>query len=141
MNHTRTFDRRGILTKFAVAYGTREQPLFLCVEIAEWLGIDDVAQMLACVDDDEKIRTTLPPEQCTGGLQPNTEYLFLSEFGLFEVLFQSRCPIAKGLKKGIKQLLRDIRTGKGLMQSSTMDELHFATIRMLRNKMAAQQQK
>lgn len=49
--------------------------------------------MLSSVDDEEKVKYL-----CTksiGGLQANTEYWFLTEDGLYEVLMQSRKPIAK----------------------------------------------
>lgn len=40
-------------------------------------------------------------------------YLFLTEFGVYEVLMQSRLPKAKEFKKGVKEILKRIRlTGK-----------------------------
>lgn len=35
----------------------------------------------------------------------------LTEYGLYEVLMQSRKPIARQFKRGVKELLRNIRTG------------------------------
>ena len=43
------------------------------------------------------------------GLQSNTEYTFLTEEGLYEVLMQSRKPIAKEFKKKVKEILKDVR--------------------------------
>ena len=37
---------------------------------------------------------------------------FLTEQGLYEVLMQSRKPIAKDFKRGVKKLLKGIRTGE-----------------------------
>ena len=63
--------------------------------------------MLQSVDEEEKgvrIAYTL------GGKQ---ETWFLTEDGLYEVLMQSRKPIAKQFKKGVKAILKEIRTNGG----------------------------
>jgi hypothetical protein len=85
--------------------------------VAVWLGLSDVSAMLECVDEDEKIIKILPPDQCLAGLQPNTEYQFLTEFGFYELLMRSQTPQAKRFKKGAKQVLRDVRIGSGIMDA------------------------
>lgn len=61
--------------------------------------------MLAAVDDEEKtIRTIV-----TSGSNYQTEAWFLTEDGLYEVLMQSRKPIAKQFKKEVKEILKTIR--------------------------------
>ena len=91
-----------------LVYGTFENPLFLAKDVAEWIDYAfkdsrkvnrDVSKMLRTVDEDEKIKATmkLGGEDCShGGVRENTEMWFLTEDGLYEVLMQSRKPIANG---------------------------------------------
>ena len=61
--------------------------------------------MVAAVDDEEKtIRTIV-----TSGSNYQTEAWCLTENGLYEVLMQSRKPIAKQFKKEVKEILKTIR--------------------------------
>ena len=62
--------------------------------------------MMRTVDDDEKLTQTL----FVSG--QNREMWFLTEQGLYEVLMQSRKPIAKDFKRGVKKILKGIRTGE-----------------------------
>lgn len=79
-----------ILGKELKIYGDLENPLFLAKDIAEWIGHSDVSKMCINLDDDiEKlIRTIFVAGQ-------NREVIFLTEDGVYEVLFISRKPIAK----------------------------------------------
>jgi prophage antirepressor-like protein len=132
MSNQQTFDHMEILGMSITAFGTQRRPLFLVEEVAKWLDYEDVSAMLQNVDEDEIVKMTLPPEQCLAGLQPNTEYLFLSEAGFYETLMLSKSPIAKGFKKGVKQVLHDVRTGTGMMQmDSSLCDFNFAVTRML----------
>lgn len=88
-------------------YGTAYEPLFKAKDVAEWIGHSDVSMMMRSVDDDEKVTSIV----CTPGGNQNA--WFLTENGLYEVLMQSRKPIAKQFKKGVKEILKTIRrTGK-----------------------------
>ena len=92
------------LGKTLTVFGTAIMPLFLAKEVAEWLEHSNARMMLQCVDDDEK--------QCVKNpyaLKGQQEQWFLTEYGLYEVLMQSRKPIAKEFKKGVKKILKDIR--------------------------------
>ena len=102
--------------KFTV-YGTAENPLFLAKEVAECIEYDQssVNKLVNLVDDDEKVRNNLPT---LGG---NQQVWFLTEDGLYEVLMQSRKPIAKQFKKGVKQILHEIRTTGGYIASRPGD--------------------
>ena len=97
-------DKRNILDHEVTTYGDLENPLFLAKDVAEWIGyeISNVSKMVKNVDDDEKIiaRTN------------NTSATFLTEDGLYEVLMQSRKPIAKQFKKKVKKLLKDLRLNR-----------------------------
>lgn len=105
-------------------YGTRENPLFLAKDVANWLGHSNPSRMLSKIDDDEKItifaNLELQKWILTNSYNPSesstytgSKYLFLTEFGVYEVLMQSRLPKAKEFKKGVKEILKRIRlTGK-----------------------------
>lgn len=71
--------------------------------------------MVASVDDDEKVRNIIPTP---GG---NQQVWMLTEGGLYEVLMQSRKPIAKDFKKGVKQILHEVRTTGGYIATKQED--------------------
>lgn len=87
-------------------YGTPLEPLFLAKEVAEIIGHSNSRMMLEGVDEDEKLMSVI----LTSGQR--REMWFLTEQGLYEVLMQSRKPIAKDFKRGVKTLLKGIRTGE-----------------------------
>lgn len=105
-------------------YGTREKPLFLAKDVANWLEHSNPSMMISKIDEDEKItifaNLELQKGILTGSYNPSesstyagSNYLFLTEFGVYEVLMQSRLPKAKEFKKGVKEILKRIRlTGK-----------------------------
>lgn len=102
-------NKRELLGKQFVIYGDIENPLFLARDVAEWIDYDlsSVNKLVSQVDDDEKVRKNVPTP---GG---NQEMWLLTEDGLYEVLMQSRKPIAKQFKKKVKEILKDIRS-KGM---------------------------
>lgn len=87
-------------------YGTPAEPLFLAKEVAEAIDHSDVSTMMRSVDDDEKLTQTL----FASGQR--REMWLLTEQGLYEVLMQSRKPIARQFKAGVKALLKALRTGE-----------------------------
>lgn len=101
-------EQREVLGKEFKIYGTIENPLFLAKDVAEWIEHSDVSMMLRKIDEDEKVSLTNPNNVCGG-----QKAWFLTEDGLYEVLMQSRKPIAKAFKKEVKKILKQIRmTGK-----------------------------
>ena len=105
-------------------YGTREKPLFLAKDVANWLGHSNPSMMLSKIDKEDKIiiyaKLSLQNSDITNAYISSesdscksNNYLFLTEFGVYEVLMQSRLPKAKEFKKGVKEILKRIRlTGK-----------------------------
>ena len=87
--------------KFSI-YGTFLEPFFLAKDVSEWIGLTNVTDMISRVDEDEVTKFNL------GGLQG--ECNFLTENGVYEVLMQSRKPIARNFKKEVKRILHKIRT-------------------------------
>ena len=64
----------------------------------------------------EKLKRTIKlggEDYSHGGVRENTEMWFLTEDGLYEVLMQSRKPIAKAFKKEVKKILKEIRLTGG----------------------------
>lgn len=94
-----------VLGKHFTIYGTADEPLFLARDVAEWIEYDlsSVNKMLDKIDEDEKLVGTL----FRSG--QNREVWFLTENGLYEVLMQSRKPLAKEFKKKVKEILKSIR--------------------------------
>lgn len=86
-------------------YGTAEELLFLAKDVAEWIdyvwtsktqSARDIPKMLKTVDEDEKLigRLFLSGQ--------NRKVWFLTEDGIYEILMQSRKPIAKQWKKEVE---------------------------------------
>ena len=92
-----------VLGKHFTVYGTADEPHFLAKDVAEWIEHSKSSIMIDTVDEDEKLRETI----FTSG--QNREVWFLTENGLYEVLMQSRKPLAKEFKKKVKEILKSIR--------------------------------
>lgn len=129
MNNLMIIDEREVLGKEFRIYGTNENPLFLAKDVAEWIEYDgtSVSSMCKLVDKDEVVKMfcTLSysnnhPKQVISTGSANR--LFLTEDGLYEVLMQSRKPIAKQFKKQVKQILKQIRQTGGYIPVSQEDD-------------------
>lgn len=116
MGVLQVIEQREILGKQLTMYGDFEEPLFLAKEVAEWIENKQPTQMVELVDEDEKLKCIIN----TSG--QNREMWFLTENGLYEVLMQSRKPIAKQFKKEVKTLLKNIRKGMFSQKYSTIDK-------------------
>ncbi|BET14752.1 phage antirepressor [Fusobacterium vincentii] len=103
MNELKIIDEREVLGKQLRIYGDFENPLFKADEVAKWIEHSNVSKMLESVDDNEKIKLEV------GTLTNGYSAWFLTEDGLYEVLMQSRKPIAKKFKKKVKEILKDVR--------------------------------
>ena len=86
-------------------YGTADEPLFKAKDVAEWIEHSNPSKMVsdAELDDSEVTMVTLST------LTNSYSAIMLTEDGLYEVLMQSRKPIAKQFKKGVKEILKSIR--------------------------------
>lgn len=122
MNEIQVLQKTTLLGKELTVYGSAENPLFLAKDVAEWIEYAktsqdkyDVSRMVGTVDEDEKlVRTIFVSGQ-------NRQVWMLTENGLYEVLMQSRKPIAKQFKKGVKAILKKIRTKGGYMAVKSDD--------------------
>ena len=117
-NELTVIDERIVLGKEFKIYGTVEEPLFLAKSVAEWLEMDtsSINKMLNKVDEEEKLVGTL----FRSG--QNREMWFLTEDGLYEVLMQSRKPIAKQFKKKVKEILKQLRQTGGVVVEGREEE-------------------
>ncbi|KAJ3072859.1 hypothetical protein HK102_006150, partial [Quaeritorhiza haematococci] len=97
-------------------YGTHEEPLFKAKDIGDLLEIDQIRKTIQNLDDEDKI--------LIGGITvtgTKGQY-FLTENGVYEVLFISRKPLAKQFKKWVKGIIKDIRlTGQYQLQKEVKE--------------------
>lgn len=96
-------DKRSVLSQEITTYGDLENPIFLAKDVANWIEHTDLSRMVNLVDEDEKLKRTL---YVSG---QRREMWFVTEDGLYEILMQSRKPIAKKFKKEVKQILKELR--------------------------------
>lgn len=104
MNKLEIISNQNVLGNEFKIYGTKEEPLFLAKEVAEWINHSNPTEMLRSVDDDEKLNSII----FSAGQRRTVT--FLTEDGMYEVLMQSRKPIAKQFKKQVKHILKELRT-------------------------------
>ena len=94
-----------ILGKNVRLYRSIEDPLFEASEVASWLDVKNVSQMLKQADIDESEKAIFL-KYTLGG---NQKTLFITEDAMYEVLMRSRKKEAKPFRKEIKQYLKSIR--------------------------------
>lgn len=106
-------------------YGSMQEPLFIAKDVASVIEHSDVSTMMRTVDEDEKLVQTI----FVSG--QNREVWMLTESGLYEVLMQSRKPIAKQFKKGVKAILKEIRKTGGYIVTTQEDTPELIMARAL----------
>lgn len=102
-------------TKYFDVYGDIQNPLFVAVEVAEMIEIQNTTDLLKRVDDDEKLTYVI------SRAGQKREMNMLTEFGVYEVLSQSRKPLAKEFKKTVKHILKEIRLNGYYMQGELIE--------------------
>ena len=123
MNKVERIGVTEILGKEIVFYNSWEEPLFLAKDCAGFVEVKNHRDLLTRIDDDEKV---VGLTDTLGGEQEST---FLTEDGLYEVLMQSRKPIAKPLKKAIKDYLKRIRKTGGAVETGREEYRDWETDR------------
>ncbi len=118
MKELTVIQQQEILGKPFTVYGDFENPLFLAKEVAEWIEHSNPRMMLQTVDEDEKVCVNNPY-----ALKGQKEQWFLTENGVYEVLMQSRKPIAKAFKREVKTILRSIRKHGTYMTAEKLEEV------------------
>lgn len=107
-----------------VVYGSVTEPLFKAKDVADILEVKNTSVLVQRIEEEEVTKLNL------GGLQGET--LFLTEDGLYEALMQSRKPIAKQFKKGVKQILKEIRTTGGYIATQVNETPEMIMARALK---------
>ena len=133
MNEIKVINKSMLLGKEIDVYGSVDEPLFLAKDVAEWIEHTQPSKMVETVDEDEKLMGTI----FLSG--QNREVWMLTEDGLYEVLMQSRKPIAKQFKKGIKEILKTIRKTESYSVSKPLSQLEVLQVAV--NQMVEQEKR
>lgn len=123
MEEIKIISKSTFLDKELDVWGSVENPLFRANDVQNWLGLKNVSRAVANVDEEERLNLKLS----RGG-----SMWFLTEEGVYELLMQSRKPIAKQFKKGVKAILHEIRTKGGYIASSVNDTPEMIMARALK---------
>jgi prophage antirepressor-like protein len=92
MELVKAFNENQLHTNITIR-GSIENPLFRASDIGEVLGISNIRQSIKDFDETEKVVIS------TDGPGGNQMVTFLTEEGLYQILCNSRKPIAKQFKK------------------------------------------
>lgn len=116
MNELKLLNEQEVLGKRFKVYGTLDEPLFLAKDVAVWIDYDakNAYRLYELVDEDERMTCST----FYGGQV--REMKFITEDGLYEVLMQSRKPIAKQFKKKVKEILKRLRKTGGYISNTDM---------------------
>lgn len=83
--------------------GSIENPLFRTSDIADILDMKNIRVNIQNFDDSEKVVKNI---NTLGGIQPVS---FLTEKGLYKILFKSRKPIAEKFQNWVCEVIKEIR--------------------------------
>jgi prophage antirepressor-like protein len=116
MEVVKAFNSNNLHTEIVIK-GTYEEPLFRASDIGEVLEMGNIRTTIQNFNESEKVVQTIPT---TGGSQ---EVSFLTEKGLYKVLFKSRKPIAEQFQNWVCEVIKDIRlTGKYELEKQLKDK-------------------
>jgi hypothetical protein len=102
MEIVKAFNSNKLHTEILIK-GDLENPLFRANDIATVLDINNIRTSTLDFDDTEKVIETI---QTTGGSQ---QVSFLTEKGLYKVLFKCRKPIAQTFQNWVCDVIKEIR--------------------------------
>ena len=102
MDIIRAFNANTLHTNIVIS-GTTEEPLFRASDIGEVLELSNIRANIQFFDETEKVVNTI---DTLGGSQQVT---FLTEKGLYKVLFKSRKPIAETFQNWVCDVIKEIR--------------------------------
>ena len=121
MNNINIIDEREVLGFDFKVYGDVDNPLFLAKDVANWIEHNKPSEMILNVDNDEKLKAIISHSG------QSREMWFLTEDGLYEVLMQSRKPIAKEFKKKVKEILKELRKGNQVLVNTGNNQVDLYT--------------
>lgn len=111
MDIVKAFNTNDLHTEIVIK-GTIDDPLFRASDIGLVLDIKIINSVIREFDESEKVLHTM---QTLGGAQ---EVTFLTEKGLYKVLFRSRKPIAHKFQNWVCEVIKEIRL-KGIYKMQT----------------------
>ncbi|MGH0679028.1 BRO-N domain-containing protein [Bacillus luti] len=85
-------------------------------DVANWIGHTNLTVMMRIVEEEDKVLNNV---STLGGEQLST---FLTENGIYELLMQSRKPLAKQWKQQVKAILKEIRLNGGYIATTEEDD-------------------
>ena len=106
MDIVKAFNSNELHTEIVIR-GTQEEPLFRASDIGIVLDISTIRSVIRDFDKTEKVVHSM---HTLGGLQ---EVTFLTEKGLYKVLFKSRKPIAEKFQNWVCEVIKELRV-KGI---------------------------
>lgn len=108
-------------------------PLFLAKDICDVLGLENSRQAVSRLDEEDRITVTI-----NDGNRGNPDRTFVTESGLYNLIFSSTKPEAKAFKKWVtSELLPTLRkTGKYDLSEERLEK-HFERPFQIQNSKAA----
>jgi hypothetical protein len=103
--------------------GTKTDPLFRASDIGIILEINNIR--MSIVDFDESEKRAVSSSDSTGRMQDVT---FLTEKGLYKVLFRSRKPIAQKFQNWVCEVIKDGVNKKLIMKHTTTNNNNIISI-------------
>ena len=99
-------------------YGTAKRPCFIAADVAKVIDYSDgnTGEMLGCLEKDEYFKATMVRSG-----QRRSVWM-ISELGLYNLLSQSRKPIARMWRRVVHQQLVNNRISKGITIEEQFDE-------------------
>jgi prophage antirepressor-like protein len=102
MEVVKAFTENELHTEIVIK-GTMESPIFRASDVGEVLEMGNIRTTIQHFDDTEKVVHSM---DTLGGIQNIT---FLTEKGLYKVLFKSRKPIAEKFQNWVCNVIKEIR--------------------------------
>jgi prophage antirepressor-like protein len=102
MDIIKTFQMEG-LEKDILIKGTHKNPMFKANDVADLLDIKHIRSVINEFDETEKVSISI---KTAGGEQMVN---FLTESGLYSLIFRSKKPVAKQFKKWVCEVIKQIR--------------------------------
>jgi prophage antirepressor-like protein len=102
MEIVKAFNSNNLHTNIVIK-GAYNNPLFRASDIGEILEVTSIRSVIRCFDDTEKVVHSM---HTLGGDQDVT---FLTEKGLYKLLFKSRKPIAEKFQNWVCEVIQEIR--------------------------------
>lgn len=116
MEVVKAFNSNNLHTEIIIK-GTKEEPLFRANDIAQVLDINNIRTSTLNFDETEKVVHSM---NTPGGIQ---QVAFLTEKGLYKILFKSRKPIAEQFQNWVCEVVKEIRLSGQYSLKRELDQL------------------